>query len=83
MKIPTDQGLMSAICVFAWVSLSNEWGEASAVMAEACMGCRLGHRGRGAGSDRCGLVLSVGQVCDSVGDCGNVLLDADSAHAVP
>lgn len=47
------------------------------------MGCRVGHRGGGEGSDRCGLVLGVGQVCDSVGDCWDVLLDADSTHSVP
>ena len=55
----------------------------SELCADPCMCGRVGHRGGGEGSDRRGMVLSMGEVCDSVGDCSNLLLDADSTHSVP
>lgn len=44
---------------------------------------RMGNRGGGEGFDRCGLVLCVGEIYHTVGDCGDILLDACGAHSLP
>ena len=44
---------------------------------------RVGNRGGGEGSNRCGLVLCMGEIRHTVGDSRNILLDACGTHSIP